>query len=362
MLFGEYLRDIFEFAVIERTANVSVRCIDDEALALAETGDGLETTLRSGETIAADRVVLAFGNFEPPHPSVRDLSFTSAPKYFRNPWRSGMYGTISPDDSIFVLGTGLSMVDLAVQFHRLGHRGKISAISTRGMLSSVHELGHTYPSFYDEIKDMRRITDLLKAVRRHIALAEASGSNWRAVIDSLRPATQQIWLDMPTAEKKYFMQHLSRYWNVARHRMPPEAAAVVNKLRADGMLEILRGRLKDITFDDSEGTFTVHFDEFGIRRSATANALVNCIGSESNMEQVGSELVKNLRKSGILRNDPLSLGLDATSDGRVIDTNGNASDRILTLGTPLKGLLWETTAIPEIRVQARLLALKLQGN
>jgi uncharacterized NAD(P)/FAD-binding protein YdhS len=32
---------------------------------------------------------------------------------------------------------------------------------------------------------------------------------------------------------------------------------------------------------------------------------------------------------------------------------------LYTLGTALKGVLWESTAIPEIRVQARDLAQKL---
>jgi uncharacterized NAD(P)/FAD-binding protein YdhS len=35
---------------------------------------------------------------------------------------------------------------------------------------------------------------------------------------------------------------------------------------------------------------------------------------------------------------------------------------IHTLGTALKGTLWETTAIPEIRTQARDLAERLLAN
>jgi uncharacterized NAD(P)/FAD-binding protein YdhS len=53
------------------------------------------------------------------------------------------------------------------------------------------------------------------------------------------------------------------------------------------------------------------------------------------------------------------MGIDATPDGRVIDKNDAPSEVVRTLGTALKGILWESTAIPEIRVQARDLALKL---
>jgi len=51
--------------------------------------------------------------------------------------------------------------------------------------------------------------------------------------------------------------------------------------------------------------------------------------------------------------------VDATPDGRVIGKTGKPSPVVSTLGTALKGILWESTAIPEIRTQARDLALRL---
>ncbi len=361
MLFGDYVRDVFEQASRQMPAGVSLRRIDDEVSDAVRNRKTVEITLRSGQKIESDLVALAFGNFAPPDPSVSDLSFTAARKYFDDPWGSRLYETIEPDDSILIIGTGLSMVDLAMHFHKNGHRGKISAISTRGMLSAGHKLGYTYPSFYDELKPMRRITDILKAVRRHIDAAEASGSDWRAVIDSLRPATQQIWQDLPVAEKRYFIQHLSRYWGVARHRMPPEASEVVDEMRRNGSLEILKGRLREIKFDHQR-QFEVTFAAGGVDVTVAADALVNCIGAQSNFAKIDSDLVKSMLASGLIRTDALSLGLDATPDGRLIGADGKPSGRIFALGPALKGILFETTAIPEIRTQARDLALKLLAN
>ncbi len=53
------------------------------------------------------------------------------------------------------------------------------------------------------------------------------------------------------------------------------------------------------------------------------------------------------------------MGIDATPDGKTIDCDGVISDKILTAGTALKGILWESTAMPEIRAQANKLALSL---
>jgi len=53
------------------------------------------------------------------------------------------------------------------------------------------------------------------------------------------------------------------------------------------------------------------------------------------------------------------MGIDAAPGGRTIDKNGAVSDVILTAGTALKGVLWESTAMPEIRAQTHKLALSL---
>ena len=203
---------------------------------------------------------------------------------------------------------------------------------------------------------MDRITDVLKAVRRHIKKAEGENIDWRAVIDSLRPATQEIWLNLPVAEKKYFKQHLSRYWNVARHRMPVEAKIVLDRMQAEGRLHILKGRLKQINLD---GRFDVEYRTEGIENQVAVDAIINCIGSESNFEKLDTPLVKKLFSRGYIRNDALNLGIDALPNGVVVGKNGDNSEVIYTLGTALKGILWESTAIPEIRSQARNLARTL---
>ncbi len=359
-IYGQYLRSVFADAVEATNSNVKLNLVDDEAVDMSVDGEAAQVILRSGEILLSDKVVLAFGNFTPPHPSVPDQAFTSADKYFLDPWKSRLYEAIEPDDAIFIVGTGLSMVDVALHFHDQGHRGKILAISTRGLLPERHELGYTYPPFSGELQGMTRITDMLRTVRQHIAKAEQDGSNWRAVIDSLRPATQQLWLDLPLAEKRYFKQHLSRYWNVARHRMPAEVGEILDSMVGNGKLEILQGRLKTIDFE--AGKFRITFSTNADSRTIEADALVNCIGSESNFSKIDTPFVKNLVARGHIRNDELDMGIQATPEGSVIGKTGKTSDIVYTLGTALKGTLWETTAIPEIRTQARQLALRLLAD
>jgi uncharacterized NAD(P)/FAD-binding protein YdhS len=55
-------------------------------------------------------------------------------------------------------------------------------------------------------------------------------------------------------------------------------------------------------------------------------------------------------------------GLDVAEDGAIIDANGRPSDKLFTLGPARKGLLWESTAVPEIRGQAQKLAERLASK
>jgi uncharacterized NAD(P)/FAD-binding protein YdhS len=354
-IFGEYLQACLEEANRSKGPNVALNIFDDEAVDATPNGTKAEVKLASGDTLYSEKVAIAFGNFLPPHPTVKDPSFTSSSKYFQDPWGPGVFDKIGRDDSILIIGTGLSMVDVALKLARSGHRGTINAISTRGLLPAVHKLGYTYPPFHEEIENETRVSEISRTVRKHIRNAESNGSDWRAVIDSLRPVTQQIWLGLPLPEKKYFMQHLSRYWNVARHRMPPEAAAAIDELRGTGQLQILKGRLQKITWEEGVG-FDVRYTTVGIEQYVHADVIVNCIGSENRFDRIDSPLVQNLLKRGLIRCDDLNFGLDATPDGRLKGSDGEPSDMLYTLGTALKGILWESTAIPEIRTQARDLA------
>ncbi len=294
-IFGEYLRQVVQTSAEAKSGRVKFNVFEDDAVDIIREDNKAHVILSSGDTLYSEKVVLAFGNFLPPDPTVSDLTFTGHPKYFRSPWTNGVYESIGNEDTVLVIGTGLSMVDVVMHLFYSAHQAKIYAISTRGLLPAVHKLGDTYPSFADELKGIDRITDVLKAVRLHIKKAEGENIDWRAVIDSLRPATQQIWMNLPVAEKKYFKQRLSRYWNVARHRMPVEARIVLDRMQSEGRLEILKGRLKKINFD---ARFDVEYRIEGIEHRINVDAIINCIGSESNFEKLDEPLVKNLYSRG----------------------------------------------------------------
>src|SRR5258705_6264903 len=112
-----------------------------------------------------------------------------------------------------------------------------------------------------------------------------------------------------------------------------------------------RGRRVDVTFRERGPR--------GQKQMAQVERVVNATGPEMNFRRVRDPLLRQLLHDGWCRPGPLGLGFDATPDGAIVGQDGIRSPILSTLGPPLRGVLWETTAVPEIRVQAAALARPL---
>jgi len=66
---------------------------------------------------------------------------------------------------------------------------------------------------------------------------------------------------------------------------------------------------------------------------------------------------------GILTQDKLKLGIKTDTESfQVINAEGNPHTNLFTIGSNLKGELWESTAVNELRGQAEKLAEKLKAQ
>lgn len=195
---------------------------------------------------------------------------------------------------------------------------------------------------------------------KRITIIGGGGSGILLAVNLLKSAGEQS-LEINLIEKKARVGRGIAYStaNVARHRMPPECARILDEFPAKNQLEVLKGRLKNIEHIGNDEKFEIWFSANGMPNYCATQAIINCIGSESNFNRAESVLVKNLLSSGLIKTDRLKMGIAATPDDRIIDGGGNVSDKIHTIGTALKGVLWESTAMPEIRAQAARLAADL---
>jgi uncharacterized NAD(P)/FAD-binding protein YdhS len=188
----------------------------------------------------------------------------------------------------------------------------------------------------------------------------ASPASWQPVMESLRPITPGLWRRMSDRDKRLFLRHVARYWEVHRHLVPPATASRITALRCTGQLLVHQGRIRAVRQHDARlsvlvdnGTDTVELE---------AGWLINGTGAPADISATVSPLLRSLFGSGLARPDSLGLGIDATVHGSVLDAAGRPSDVLYTLGPPLRGLWYETTAIPEIRAQAAGLAARVTAG
>ena len=95
-------------------------------------------TPQQSSTPVVDKAVLALGNFPPRHPPIENRSALESERYVRNPWDPAVLDCLSRRDTVFLIGTGQTTVDLAVALHRRAHEGRIIALSRRGLLPLAH--------------------------------------------------------------------------------------------------------------------------------------------------------------------------------------------------------------------------------
>jgi uncharacterized NAD(P)/FAD-binding protein YdhS len=324
--------------------------VGDEAVDLEPCEGGYRLVLAGGRTHRISHAVLAAGNL---------LSGgNSEGPYVANPWSYDFAKRLELDRLVVILGTGLTMVDIATQLRESGFAGPVIAISRRSLLprSHVATTPWTTPTLSERERSSLRV--LVRRVRREVADAARQGVAWQSVIDSLRPLTVRLWQDLPVREQARFLRHLRPWWDVHRHRTAPPVAQAIEGFVAEGWLRIQAGRV--LSVDTGQRSAIVRFRPRGETRTVAIEAqrVVDATGIAGST-QCGDLFLRRLVERGLVRPDRHRLGLDVTEDLRAIGAAGAVSPGLWALGPMVRGMFWECTAVPDIRRQASELAASI---
>jgi uncharacterized NAD(P)/FAD-binding protein YdhS/glyoxylase-like metal-dependent hydrolase (beta-lactamase superfamily II) len=352
-IYGLYLQSILEEAEATASSNVQLEYLRDEVVAVELERNGAIVTLQGDLQCWADKVVLAIGNS--PATPFGNRPFEQDDR-IRHAWSTDALAGLEVDAPVLLIGTGLTMVDMLVSLHERHHHGKIYAVSRRGLAPLSHQATKSYAAFLTPETAPKTIRELLHCVRSEVKAAAAQGYDWRAVLDSLRPITQQLWQQLPPIEQKRFLRHVKSYWEVHRHRIAPEIHHILQEMLTSGQLVISAGRIREYQSTADAVSITVCDRHSKTNTILNVSRVINCTGVEVDYRHSAQPLIADLGAQGLIRPNLLGLGLDTTSNGAVLDANGAVSTLLYTLGSPRKGDLWETIAVPELRRQAKIVA------
>lgn len=353
--YGLYLRDRLAALLRDRPSCAKVDFIKARAAGCVRNGDeGMVFTLDNGDCVTAKTVALCLGvgNARLP-PAIETAVPSIKSRIVENPWKLDWLQRVGRSDTVCILGTGLTMIDQILALRTHGHRGKIHALSRRGLIPHPHLAKRSHP-VTPTLPEYRVVSELLAALR----LQSKNSADWRAIIDGLRPQTQALWQEMTLDQRGRFLRHALPWWNIHRHRIAPGVFQQFEALISAGVVKVHAGFVEGI--EESGEKLKLSFR----RRSSTevGSLDVDWIVNSTGMERAGidhSPLLQEMLKQGLIQEDPLGLGIMVDEVSRTIDSEGRSSASLYAVGALTAGQFWEITAVPDIRTQAANIAAGL---
>ncbi|MGA7237056.1 MAG: FAD/NAD(P)-binding protein [Bryobacteraceae bacterium] len=351
-VYGEYLEDVLN---VETRAGDGgcVHHICTEVSDIAADGGGVHLTLSDGSTLRAERVVLALGNpasCQHPGPWAQSLDGRWQP----SPWIGDALRVRFAGERILLLGMGLTAVDSVMALQSQALPCQIYMISRRGIQPQVHNLplSTSMPPIFEECGSLRT---MFRELRAQIEVMGEEDLCWRAAIDSLRPVSNDMWRGLSVGDQKRFLRHLKTYWEAHRHRMAPEIRQRMDQYRAEGKVHAIAGRLRDTSTHGTAIQARIALRRGG-EQLLEVDRIVSCTGIQENYRESPRGLIRRLIDKGLASANDMGTGFRADRHGALIDAEMHASSTLFTLGPPRLGEVFETTAVPEIRAQAKELA------
>jgi uncharacterized NAD(P)/FAD-binding protein YdhS len=348
--YRRYLGDLLGAAQLEAESDVTLARLVADVDAVEPLGSQVRLRFAGGGALDADAAVLALGNLGA-LPPLGCSSVSAHAAYVNDPWAPGALDRLDPAARglVLLIGTGLTMVDVAITVAARCPQAQVLAVSRSGLLPRAHLPGRVTP----QPATVRLDPESSLPVLVDVILAEAAAGRrcWHQLVDDLRPATQSLWQRLTIEQQASFLATHHRAWCVHRHRMPPEVATMLAELLQSGRLQVRGGSIELATGarDALEARLS------GADRLKVALA-INCTGPGLNPRASRDPLIRQLLTDGHVRAHPLGVGFDTAPQGAFRSRDGATHRRLFTLGPPRVGELYETTAIPEIREQARELA------
>jgi uncharacterized NAD(P)/FAD-binding protein YdhS len=335
-LFGEYVRQRL-YEAIGRRPDIDFALVAEAVRDVTAERGRYRVAFERADPVCADIVILATAY------GLQNSSGAGA----LAPFQAVSGERFARAETILLIGSGLTMVDMLLGARREGFRGKALVVSRRGQLPRPHAPRGVVPQNV-ALPRSRRVSMLATGIRIACEMAEENGTPWQAVINGLRASLPETWQGLPVAEQARFLRHLRPFWDAHRHRLPMEIHASLMEEFAKGRAELLRGQVKGV-IRKRDGFAVTLVRRGGEAETLKADLAFDCSGFTPDLVQ---PVIRGLTEAGLAKPDPHRLGLAVEPSGQILGAAGQPSPGLYAIGPLCQGTLWEITAVPEIVRQA----------
>lgn len=361
--YGDYLEAEVAHALQQaRARGHDVNVVPFAVDALVPEHDGI-TVVQGEENRRVDAAVLALGSLPAQPLGGVSAAALASGRYVVDPWPLLSNPDIAPPPrKVVLIGLGLTAVDVLLELSARWPQAEFTAISRHGLLPEAHLNAASAPNgdsgelveLMHETPDVHRWLHLLRETI-------AQQGEWRTIVDSLRPHTTGLWRALDATQRARFLRHARWAWERARHRMPPQVAQSISALEQDGRLHRQRGRMQSVEQVGDVLHMQLNATDGDDATTLQADLVIQTTGMNTDVRRSPHPLVRQLVTNGHVSADALGLGMLADGDGR-LQHGGDTWPNLFAIGSMLRGSLWESTAMPEIRQQARNLADRLLAS
>ncbi len=358
--FGLYLEDLLTEAIADAAGQIAVHHRRERAVAVRRTATGVSVTTDRGHQVDADALVVATGLPEAGTGWAPD-ELRASPFVVPDPWAPGALDVIRRDRNghpdVLVVGTGLTSVDVALSLSDPTNRPdrRLVAVSRSGSWPRVHLAEPKLAAIPDVSDWPNDLVGIRGEVKQHVAGVRATTGDWRPAMDGLRFRVSTLWARLSEADRRTFLAEDAATWNRHRHRMAPSSAVLLRELEAAGRLTVRSGEVARVVDLAGGGVLVTLTDG----TDHEVGWVINGTGPQTDVRSLGNAFLDDLLRPRAAS----ALGVVATAglgvrtrEGRLIDSAGSTSAPIWALGALRRGELWESTAVPELRIQAAGLA------
>ncbi|MBP7710276.1 MAG: FAD/NAD(P)-binding protein [Rickettsiales bacterium] len=306
-IYGEYLDELTKQAFLEaKKNNVVFELVAEGVSEILPQEEGFLIN----QKFAADEVFLATSFKQSELPANIDVTANLVTKNLWSADSKQFHQENFTNQTICLIGSGLTAVDVIVGLKKKNFAGKIFVISRRGNFPKKH-FGEIQSNlnFISASDAKNGVLFLCLKIRNF--LKQNPQFDLRHAIDSIRQITTELWQNFDKKNKKQFLRLLP-YWNIFRHRAPIASIETIEQMIENGQIEILKKGRKNLECD----------------------LLVNCLGFEFKAEKY--PLFAQMLAANLLKKDLLL-------------TQSN-HPKIHLLGGLNIGRDFECTAVPDLRV------------